>query len=750
MDLAAFLAHDERFGDFVHDVTFYRAVQGLASAIHSVHNFRMRGEVDMDLVMYHHDLRPANILVGPNSFLLADFGLSNIKPLEKGSNTEWKNTMGDYIAPECMNENFRNQSVGRGTDIWAFGCLLVELATYMLQGPAGIEKAREARLRLVSDEWRVKNSYFWLGNALRPEVSHHVAALQAHGNDGISELLDVATALLQVDTCTRLQSEDARKMTLYLTTRQLYVMAEESLSSFEDFLKKSGYNFPFALDVWMEKKKLRMWATALSMSSKQPRTTIQDHRIGNDTIEQSQQILIDIDDLCKNLRGKPHRMESEESERPNSGLDTLYWKVCDEIRKRIRSLHDILPPSTLRQISLMCERDIIHTADIQGLSSGNANDLGSSENQELASMALLRNLKTSLEDLSVDDAEARSLRLEEDQISGSSKVTDGYHEIAWLYKESSDPTGSSLPCRVLVERVEYSRSWLKRTPEERAERIAALGKLLTRRKPAHLRVLNCLGYLSPNHEGYGLVFSFPQDREDAIPETLLGYLKRAEPKPGVRRVSNKPALEVRCQLALVLARSVAELHTIHWLHKALNSNNILFFSSPAQFGNADLSKPFVVDFRFSRPDGLKPFSDGLSKDSPFVDYVHPQYLKERKWDRGKNPIDTWTGIDDVDVGRFRQLYDYYSLGIILLELGYWAPIKTILKDYKTGDPTEIQDILLKKYIPRLSGIMGRLYMEATKACIDGSIIEYDDSSLGPESGHFYATVIEPLAKIYVG
>jgi hypothetical protein len=181
----------------------------------------------------------------------------------------------------------------------------------------------------------------------------------------------------------------------------------------------------------------------------------------------------------------------------------------------------------------------------------------------------------------------------------------------------------------------------------------------------------------------------------------------------------------------------------------LNSNNILFFSSPTQFGNPHLSKPFVVDFRFSRPNGLSPFSDGLSRNSPFVDYVHSQYLNERKWYGGKNLVDTWTGIDDVDVSRFRQLYDYYSLGIILLELGYWAPIKTILKDHTTGDPTEIPDILLKKYVPRLSGIMGRLYM-VTKACIDGSIIEYDDSSLGPEPGHFYATVIELLAKIYVG
>jgi serine/threonine protein kinase len=102
----------------------------------------MQGEVDMDLVMYHHDLRSANILVRPDTFLLADFGLSNIKPPAKGSKTEWKNTMGDYIAPECIDENFRNRNIGRATDIWAFGCLIIELAIYMLRGSAGVESHR--------------------------------------------------------------------------------------------------------------------------------------------------------------------------------------------------------------------------------------------------------------------------------------------------------------------------------------------------------------------------------------------------------------------------------------------------------------------------------------------------------------------------------------------------------------------------------------------------------------------------------
>lgn len=744
IDLAAFLNRDERFGRFTDDLTFYQAVQGLTSALHSVHSFRIQGEVNIDLLMMHHDLRPANILVGHDTFFLADFGLSRIKSRGQESKTEWKDTMGDYIAPECMNENFKTQRVGRATDIWALGCLLIELATYILTGADGVRIAREERMCLASEEWRLLNSYFWLGDGIRLQVHQQIATLRALGNSGVNGLLNIATTLLQVDTADRPTAEIAQNMTSCLTTQQLCLLADKTLSSFELYLRESECSTSLALDVWIELRKLRSWASTVNFEVENYHDTHTANHASEHIAKQSQKILYELCALYGNFKEQTHDAIVRGEESSTMKSKTLYRVTCDEIRKCIQKLYDMLSISQRRFVGLMCERQIIHGADTQGLGITQINDLGSSQNQELAAMALLKSLKQSLETINHSNSRARSLGLERSQLRDWNTITDGHHEIAWLHESSANDDSTSSPRRVLIERVEYSISWLQRTPEERAERIVALASLLSRKQPARLRVLNCSGYLTLNREGYALIFDFPTNPENATPETLLGRLKQAESKPKSRQVPTKPALEVRCQLALLLARSVSELHSINWLHKALNSNNILFFSDPLRFGNPDLLKPYVVGFRFSRPNGISNFSDGRSQIDEYVDYVHPQYLVDNK-----RLVDTWTGMDDENIGRFRQRYDYYSLGIILIELAYWAPIKHILKFHDKENPQQIQQTLLEKYIPRLGGVIGGLYMKAVRACIDDSIIESDDTALGTEPGHFHVTVVEPLTRICV-
>jgi serine/threonine protein kinase len=49
----------------------------------------------------HQDLKPGNILVDGDTFLLADFGLSRFKESIEGSYTSYKSVGGYYVAPEC-------------------------------------------------------------------------------------------------------------------------------------------------------------------------------------------------------------------------------------------------------------------------------------------------------------------------------------------------------------------------------------------------------------------------------------------------------------------------------------------------------------------------------------------------------------------------------------------------------------------------------------------------------------------------
>jgi len=84
MDLKRFFRQQNRFGKFQRDFTFYSALRGLSSALSNTHLLRLNQEahgVDFEAIGYHHDIRPANILVNGRTFILADFGLVNLKPV---------------------------------------------------------------------------------------------------------------------------------------------------------------------------------------------------------------------------------------------------------------------------------------------------------------------------------------------------------------------------------------------------------------------------------------------------------------------------------------------------------------------------------------------------------------------------------------------------------------------------------------------------------------------------------------------
>ncbi|KAK7943797.1 kinase-like protein [Apiospora aurea] len=62
-------------------------------------------------------------------------------------------------------------------------------------------------------------------------------------------------------------------------------------------------------------------------------------------------------------------------------------------------------------------------------------------------------------------------------------------------------------------------------------------------------------------------------------------------------------------------------------------------------------------------------------------YQHPQYLEEDK--------------------RYFIQYDYYSLGMVLLEIGIWSPLQDVVRKYLTADPKKIREKVLQDRVPLL-------------------------------------------------
>ena len=111
-------------------IYLYRSIYALVSAISYLH--RDVGGI----VTAHHDLKPRNILVVNGNLKIADFGHSHLRPILDGSATEGVSGLGtyEYQPPEYWKQDGSRAQVahGRAFDVWAVGCIVIELATLIV------------------------------------------------------------------------------------------------------------------------------------------------------------------------------------------------------------------------------------------------------------------------------------------------------------------------------------------------------------------------------------------------------------------------------------------------------------------------------------------------------------------------------------------------------------------------------------------------------------------------------------------
>ena len=99
------------------------------------------------------------------------------------------------------------------------------------------------------------------------------------------------------------------------------------------------------------------------------------------------------------------------------------------------------------------------------------------------------------------------------------------------------------------------------------------------------------------------------------------------------------------------------LHVVDWLHKAIRSDNILFFSHP---NSPELSKAYLSGFKCARPDRCEETTTDDGLDSWAELYLHPDY-------QGLNSKRS-----------YRKTFNIYSFGLILLEIAHWTKIEQIV------------------------------------------------------------------------
>lgn len=191
-------------------------------------------------------------------------------------------------------------------------------------------------------------------------------------------------------------------------------------------------------------------------------------------------------------------------------------------------------------------------------------------------------------------------------------------------------------------------------------------------------------------------------------------LSRIMTESKVSKVLNMkpPPLEVRIKLAQDIAVAVAKFHSIGWLHQGIQSRNTAIavdLNDGPSYGN-----PFLLGFSKSRALG----------DSSFVDndplnnlYQHPD-----RWQPSSTVAHT-------------AVYDLYSLGVILLEIGLWKGITDILKtahanqkfDIKSWKGSTVREFLLK-WTPQLGFKAGSTYQQIVEVLLMSKQEDQDNSN----------------------
>ncbi|KAF2641384.1 hypothetical protein P280DRAFT_469011 [Massarina eburnea CBS 473.64] len=308
--------------------------------------------------------------------------------------------------------------------------------------------------------------------------------------------------------------------------------------------------------------------------------------------------------------------------------------------------------------------------------------------------------------------------------------------IRFLKESSTDPDVA-----YLFEKKEYDLNIEDDSKDHLRERIYQLLSLLGGNGGrSHLHTLKTVGYLDdPDYHCWWIVFRFPLSPID--------HLEPHSNEPMSLRALYvspfKPPLEERYRLAKRLVDTFAKLYGSSWMHKGINSKNIIF----PQLYSASVSKSFtsiqtalIQGFNYSRQLSQAQTIDRgkVLHDLESAIYRHPNYQGEAA-----------TG--------YQIHYDIYSLGLVLLEIALWGPIMDLLAakirpgtdSVVTLAPTmshfhEAEALELKRRVMiRINGDVayrvGTRYKEMVRWCLtlDGPVTAIE----------FYNTVAIPLDEL---
>jgi len=308
-----------------------------------------------------------------------------------------------------------------------------------------------------------------------------------------------------------------------------------------------------------------------------------------------------------------------------------------------------------------------------------------------------------------------------------------------MFTGRSATTRAATTCQSLIEWKQYEGIWSTEAGNLLFERVELLTDFLrtaTSSSPMaediNLCLLDCLGYChDESRQRLGLVFAVPRGVPDRRSVRRLSDLMTAY--QAVKR--SPPLVGSRIMLARMLCEALFGLHVSGWFHKSFNSRNILFFSETsggaissssdsddsedepgADIEGYSILAPFIVGFGHSRPGTPGTFSEPGAATGSMRRFMHPAYHEE-------SPLQ-----------KYRHEFDYYSLGLVLIEIGYWTPLDVLLRGHPAAaDSSTIGGMRLvdRELASDVGGLVGGVYQSVVFDLL--GLYGYDEN--GPTSNN---------------
>ncbi|KAL2847145.1 kinase-like domain-containing protein [Aspergillus pseudoustus] len=716
----------------------YYQLYGLTEGLKHIHQYRLlEGDSIWRRIGYHHDLRPANILRMGERLVIADFGLSALKPTSGTSKDLLHGGQEDYLSPEARHEDFTRGEVGRAHDIWALGCIFAEILTVM-EG-CSLDNFQECRRTVNSTE---TDHRFHQHGSVKASVEGWLDMLS--GGPGYDRAVKSSEVPAFVGLIKSMLSSSR-----YERPGIEFIVKEMATISFRVKMARLGLEmekYTIAADLAAGTQMFMLLeAQRFEAIQEAYEACLRSYLV---SFHHGASIILAT---MVRLQKALHTHDCVEQEE----IETVY-QLLDQIM-------GYLPLHLIEQAENSWSASVSGIEDLGILAKFECISVIPPRYHNIGSTAVMRHIAIALSN-AIRRGQAMSLA-DASLITwsrGDDTHSQNLDEFGKLRTTAIYSHEDGRPRNVLIEWRKYHVNSANSPMEQKVDQMAALARLLhsaswPNTDPySRLVQLDCLCFYhdAPNRR-FGFVYDFPPEKRYPhckFPKiySLQQYID--DTSPPYRKDSPRyarPYLGAVFQLARDLAGTLYGLHKTGWLHKSISSYNVLMFCEP-EYASKCFNSCVLAGFAQTRREDTGHSDRGLFSGRSFYD--HPEYemlVQSNQWNSAVI---------------FKKPYDYYSLGVVLLELGLWRNASKLLKASAAakeppakkaravglgyGDRYECRYMqMFLDVMPDLGARMGESYMEAVKFCLTAEFSEVD--TLGdPEqcARGFKKNVIDRLAE----